>query len=678
MQPLSWYVRRLRGMSAEEIAWRARGTARDVLDRCRFALGWQPSPPRRVAAQKEPGFRVSDLRVGEWADLPDGLEEARWRDRLLAQADRMVAQRLSFFDLEDCHLGVPIDWNRDHKSGRRAPMGFAPWIDYRNRAVTGDAKFVWEPNRHHHLVLLGRAYRASGETRYATAVVERLDSWFAQCPFGRGMNWRSPLELAIRLINWVWALDLIRESGLVAGDFQERLLRAVYQHLWEITRKYSRGSSANNHLVGEAGGVFVASSYFPGLDRGGRWCEESHAILSREILEQTYADGGGREQAFGYHLFVLEFFLVAGLVAMASGRDFPRVYWERLERMLEFAGVLSEGGDALPMFGDADDGRVLDLGSVPADPRGLLAVGAVLFGRSDFKAWSGAYVEPARWLLGRDGCQRFDKIWTPPPGARLVSRAFPESGYYLLQCGHSGAVDRISVLFDCGELGFKPIAAHGHADALSLSVRAFGVDVLVDPGTFDYFSFPAWRRYFRSTQAHNALVVDDTDQSEMQGPFLWGERARVRCLRWEPWGEGGLVAGEHDGYTRLPDPVVHRRTVELDAAARSLVIRDELLAQGRHRVALYFHLSEACRISPAGPNQYQIDAGPGRLVLHTDPALAVGTLHASEGPIGGWVSHGYHRKVPATTLVARAETRGTASFTCLIVFGRPEHRAHGS
>jgi hypothetical protein len=132
-------------------------------------------------------------------------------------------------------------------------LNFAESIDYRDFAVTGDAKYVWEPSRHHHLVVLGRAYRASGDPSFADALVEQLGSWLDQSPYGRGMNWRSPLELGIRLINWVWALDLIGESRLLTEGLRTRVLRAIHLHLWDITRKYSRGSSANNHRIGGRG-----------------------------------------------------------------------------------------------------------------------------------------------------------------------------------------------------------------------------------------------------------------------------------------------------------------------------------------------------------------------------------------------------------------------------------------
>jgi hypothetical protein len=658
-------------MSAGELAWRAVDRLRDAQLWGRLALRLEPRPHAcHTAAAGEcsdPGFRVCDVRVGEWA-FPERGEEREWRDRLIGHAEQIAQHRLSFFDLVDHNLGDPIDWNRDHGSGRKAPLRFAPLIDYRDCRVTGDAKVVWEPNRHHHLVVLGRAYRVTGEVRYASAVVEQLASWLEQCPFGRGMNWRSPLELAIRLINWVWAIDLIRESGLVAGTFGSRLRHAAYLHLWEITRNYSCGSSANNHKIGEAAGVFIASSYFRGLDAGGRWRQESRQILEEEIVAQTYPDGGSREQAVAYHFFVLHLLLLPALVARKIGAEFPEAYWSRLELMLEFLGTLSEGGSAPPMIGDSDDGYVLDLGD-SRELSALFCLGAGLFRRADFKTWAGHYAEAARWLLGHSSSAEFEAVASAPRDELLLSHALPDSGYYLLQCGHKHRDDRISVVFDCGELGFSSIAAHGHADALSFSLRAFGSDVFVDPGTYDYFSFSPWRAYFRSTRAHNALVVDGLDQSVMLGPFLWGARARARCIGSKLRIQGGKVIGEHDGYTRLNDPVVHRRTLELDEHARVVTIQDDIVARGAHEVAVYFHLAENAVVSADRPNRYTIALGRGLLAFEVDARLTVEKLEGSRKPIGGWVSRGYHQKAPSITLIARARSLGQSSYVSRIEIG---------
>jgi hypothetical protein len=640
-------------MSPQEVAWRMRSTLRDTVDRWRL-----PRLRRRPTAAAgqgfQPGFEATDLPLGCGSGAAEPADPG-----LLAQADQIAAGRWCFFDQKPCHLGLPIDWNRDHGHCKNAPQHFAAAIDYRDFATVGDAKYVWEPNRHHQLVVLGRAYRASGDERYADAVAQQLASWLEQCPFGTGMNWRSPLELAVRLINWVWALDLIRPSGRPDPALRAELLNSVALHLWDITRKYSRGSSANNHRIGEAAGVFIAASYFPELKNARTWAEEAREILCAEIQSQTYPDGASREQALGYQAFVMQFFTLAGLVGRRTGTEFPTAYWHRLERMFEFGAALLEGGDPPPLFGDYDDGYVLDLGRSAGDLRAWLPVAAILFGRGDFKAAAGEYSECARWLLGRAGETAYAELPLANPSRPLASRAFADAGHYLLQSGQPADPSRISVLFDCGELGFGPLAAHGHADALSFVLRAGGVDVLVDPGTYDYFTHPAWRRHFRSTRAHNTVEVDGVDQSVMTGPFMWGARARAKCLLWQPGAQGGVVLGEHDGYARLPDPVIHRRKLELDGPQRVLTVEDDIQARESHEIAVWFHFAEHCSVRQVGPQQVEAKLARGRVTLTLDPRLEVSLLHGSEQPIAGWVSRGYHHRAPATSVGGRCVTEGS-------------------
>ena len=543
----------------------------------------------------------------------------RWRENVTERADKLLDNRLTLFDLEDHVLGPEVDWNYEYEARKATPRTFAAGIDYRDHTVAGDAKVAWEPSRHQHLVVLARAYRLTGRRCYAEKVIQQLESWIRQCPYGQGMNWRSPLELAIRIINWVWALELIVPSKVVTSHHLDRLLPVVYRHVWDISRKYSRYSSANNHLVGEAAGVFIASSYFAGFKSADAWTKESRAILMREIARQALDDGGHCELAMGYHMFVLEFFLLAGLAARSTDCDFSREYWERLERMFEFLAAFTAGGEQTPMFGDCDDGYVLDLGGDGDRARSLLAIGATVFERSDFKAVSGDSGEPVYWLLGDAGYKAFAKIDAAGASGSIESHAFSDSGYYLLQSGERGGLNSISVTFDCGDVGFGALAAHAHADALSFTLRVCGTDVFVDPGTYDYFTYPRWRDYFRSTQAHNTIVVDGVDQSEMLGPFLWGRRARARCLHWAPSAFGGTVSGEHDGYGCLDDPVSHRRAITLDSRSSEVVVHDELSGAGTHAAAMYLHVAENCQVCGGAGNRYEIDCGRSAVVVRSQP-----------------------------------------------------------
>ena len=673
MQPLNWYFHRARTMSPAEVAWRVRSELRDAVDRLRIPLGIVPRLPKGAPAGRgaSGGFRTTDIVTGAWNGEPSDPRIPGWSERLKGRADALLGNRVTFFNLEKVFLGDPIDWNRDHDSGRPGPRRLSQTIDYRDFTVTGDAKMVWEPNRHHHLVVLGRAYRAFGDPLYAAEAIRQIASWIDDNPFGCGMNWRSPLELGIRIINWVWALDLIHPQRDRPRGFDDRVRETVWRHLREVAGRYSRGSSANNHLIGEAAGVFVGSAWFPDLPGAGGWKEESREILSREILRQTHADGCTREQALGYHLFVLQFFLVAGIVGKRIGMDFPPSYWERAGKMLEFAGALSEGGP-LPLFGDCDEGYVLDLAGGGNDVHELLAIGARLFPGAGFPPGAAGSGEAAWWLLGPGAPDRRDGFLPPRADVRLCSKSFPESGFYLLQSGSLEGEDRVSVLFDCAELGYGSIAAHGHADALSFTLRVGGRDVFVDPGTFDYFAYPEWRTYFRTTAAHNTLEIDGKDQSVMLGPFLWGCRAHSRCIRFEAEGEGGIVAGEHDGYARLPAPARHSRTIGMDAESGVIDVIDEIESDGAHDIRIFFHAAEDCAVAMEGASTIRIGVGTSVVLLDVDTALTVTLLSGSEAPISGWVSRGYHRKSPSTTIVARGRTRGNTRFRCIMRVGLNE------
>lgn len=659
MQSLQWYVNRLRTMSPAEIAWRVKSLLAAMTEQTRVSLNWIPKPQYVVgyqaAAEFQPPFRVADNEIGSWANQA---EYQQWLQRLVNKADLIAAHKLSFFDLKDKHLGDPIDWNRDHGSNINAPLKPILQVDYRDCPNFGDCKLVWEPNRHHHLVVLGRAYRATGDMKYAEEVVAQITSWLDQSPYGKGMNWRSPLELGIRLINWVWAIDLILESGLFAGEFKARLLESVFLHCRDVAGKYSQGSSANNHLVGEAAGVYVAARYFNVFANSEQWAKDAKVIVDREIVAQSFPDGCTREHALGYQFFVFQFYLICGLVGRKTGDDFNGAYWKQLELLTTFIAQLSESGGCLPMFGDRDDGYVLDLGEVADNVSSVMDVASHVFENDYLKSLRTECSETGYWLFGLSP----DRDIAADGAIALESRAFKDSGYYLLQHG-SSLNDCASLLVDVAELGYTAIAAHGHADALAFTMRVNGQDLLVDSGTFDYFTYPKWRNFFRTTKAHNTVEVDGQDQSLMTGPFMWEKHAKSQCKDWSPSALGGVLVAEHDGYSRLEDPLVHERAFDLNGDERTLKVVDHFSCQSSHSAVWHLHLSEFCQ-------SIELDGGKVLVTLENatkvefdfdpdmDVSLVVGdpSTQGADGEPGiGWLSRGYHQKVPITTIVAKAK-----------------------
>jgi hypothetical protein len=630
---LSWRVKRLRAMSPAEVGWRARQALGAALER--LGLGFAPD-----AGPGSVGCGAPCV-----APLPRQFDAAPY----LEAAERLLAGRWDVLSLQDCMLGFPPRWNRDPKTGRQAPLAFGKSIDYRDARVVGDIKHLWEINRHLELVTLAQAWHLCGEKRYASGALRLLDSWLEQCPYPRGPQWTSALEAAVRLMNWAVAWPLLGEA---AAPIHERWAASVCRHCHFIARNLSRHSSANNHLFGELTGLFIAALAWPRWSESRRWRELARAGLEAQALAQNGADGVNREQAFWYQHEVADMMLLALVFGRANGVAFSRRFAERLEALLEFIAAVMDAGGHVPMVGDADDALLVRFSRQQGfNPyRSLLSAGAVLFDRGDFKGAAGGFCDKSRWLLGDAAAALYDAV--PPAPARPPRIAFPEGGYYLLGADY-GTPREVKALVDAGPLGYLSIAAHGHADALALTLSVGGREVLVDPGTYAYHGERRWREYFRGTSAHNTLRVDGADQSVPGGPFLWLEHARASCERFDTGVDRDVFEGAHDGYRRLADPVLHRRRVELDKRARELLVRDTLECAREHDVELHWHLAEGCVARVRG-HVVEVECAELRLRIECPRELAPPRIVAGrEYPPLGWVSRALGVKVPAPTVVCR-------------------------
>jgi hypothetical protein len=617
----------------------------------------------------------ADLQARDLRFLPPFIAPAP--EALTAAAERILAGRYSFFDLEDCELGDPPQWNRDPLTQRAAGIRRASAIDYRDEREVGNIKYLWEPNRHLQLPVLAQAHALTGDARYALAIQTQVDSWIQQCPVGRGPNWVSPLELGIRLINWSLAWQLL--GGLRArlfatpeGEaFRDRWLESVFQQSRTIISNLSRFSSANNHLIGEAAGVYIAASTWPMWPQIGEWGERCRAVLEDECIRQNAPDGGNREQAFAYQTFVLDFLLLAGLAARARGEDFSPIYWRRIELMIDFLASMTDVAGRLPMIGDADDGLVVRLASEPgfSTHRSLIATSAVLFNRADLAAKAGSLDGKTATRLGVEAVRRLAQLKIRGRNRFRPRQQFAESGYYLLGSSFD-TPDEVRLLVDSGPLGYLSIAAHGHADALSFVLNVGDREILVDPGTYSYHTDPAWRRYFRSTRAHNTVEIDGLDQSVQTGNFMWGQHARARCIEFDAGSDLQHFVGEQYGYQRLEDPVVHRREITFDARRQVIEIADILRCEGMHSARRCWHFAEDCEVERVGAG-LKVTSGLSQVQLQPiEPVDDVQFHRGGTAEQGGWVSRRFGHKQAATTVHWQTRITGQTVLRTRISYAR--------
>jgi hypothetical protein len=206
---------------------------------------------------------------------------------------------------------------------------------------------------------------------------------------------------------------------------------------------------------------------------------------------------------------------------------------------------------------------------------------------------------------------------------------------------------------DVGPLGYLSIAAHGHADALALTLAVDGRELVGDPGPGSYYGHPTWRTVHRSTRAHATVTVDDVDQSVQGGAFLWTSRATVRVALADV--ERGIVDAEHDGYTRLAEPVRHRRRLIAPPDRVPVLVVDELTGDGGHEVGTSWPLAPALDVRRTGAGRHEVLAD-GRLVLQVEHAATapatVGEVRGDERSGLGWWSERLEQRTPAWLLGA--------------------------
>ncbi len=513
-------------------------------------------------------------------------------------------------------------------------------------------KQVWELSRHHHLTVLAAAWWLTGEERYADMVAHHLRSWWQRNPYLSGVNWSSGIELGIRLLSWVWVRRLLDGWPGAAALFEDND-EAVCQVRWHqryLDAFRSRGSSANNHVIAEAAGQLVTSCAFPWFTESERWRVDAGRLLERELQRNTFASGLNRELAFDYHGLVTELGLLAALEAAASGHPPSTGTWQRLCQMLDVVAAVLDERFRAPRQGDGDDGRALVLDAPQANRwTSLLAVGEGVFGAVPW--WPSSPQGVTSAILGS-----FAPAF-PEGTARPATRPshFADAGMTILRT----AVDVTPEIWcrcDGGPHGYLAIAAHAHADALSIEVRCGGVDVLADPGTYCYHGEAEWRSYFRSTLAHNTLELDGQNQSLSGGPFLWLRHASVRSVDVVTTNDGEISrwSAEHTGYWTLDPSATHHRSVELDAERRRLEVVDEVKTTGRPALRMAFHLGPTIAVALKGHEArltWPTPEGFGSASLTLASSLRWSAHCAEVDPVLGWYSDRFGTKEPAVTLL---------------------------
>lgn len=431
---------------------------------------------------------------------------------------------------------------------------------------------LWRYNLHYFDDL--NAWEAARRLDWHRALMER---WIAENPAGAGTGW-EPYPTSLRIVNWIkWALSgrTLSEAALQSLAVQARWLnQRLEYHL------------LGNHLFANGKALVFAGLFFDGAEAAG-WLERGCAILRREVSEQILGDGGHFERSTMYHALALEDMLDLLNVSCSFPRTGAAVHWQafaaalpaQIEPMRRWLATMCHPDGDIALFNDA--------------------AFAIAPSPQEIEAYALRLGLPST----SDQATRDAKTW------------LADSGYIRLEAGPAVA------LLDVAHIGPDYLPGHAHADTLSFELSLYGRRVLVNSGTSAYGTGSERMRQ-RGTSAHNTVIVAGENSSEVWSGFRVARRARPFDLTFDN-GDRLKISCSHDGYRRLSERPIHRRSWEL---RRSEFLVSDTVMGGNHRSEAHFHFhpdlaveeSETCSsgqaLFPAGNRLYwTINMGEGRL-----------------------------------------------------------------
>lgn len=553
----------------------------------------------------------------------------------------------------------------------------------------GDPEWKYCLHRHEYLTELGRAYWYTGDEKYTRKWMGLLSDWIEKNPmpdldwmtnvdsetsrmfFMKQGNWR-PIELGIRIYtSFVPCFYHFLDSPEFTPEFLITILSSMYEHALHSRLYYTRHKSyfnvSPNWGLMESNGLAHMGILFPEFKEAADWKGEAMSRFEEQIRMQVLPDGMQEERASGYHLVCTFCFLQILDLALKNGIKVSETLMNGIEGMIDFvAGIMKPHG-YYPMLKDGDEGDVfgerasyglwedinnLNMLEDPNDLRWVLKAGERIFDRPDFLFIA---------THGKEG--------TVPD---FHSVAATEAGFYTMRSGWKH--EDMYLVFTCGELGaMDQNCVHGNADALSVDVSGFGETLLIDPGRYIYEG--PYRIWFKQTQAHNTIVVDGQDSSELADEWMFKTRAKSRVKTWATTKRFDYVDGMHDGYQRLKDPVTHRRRILFVKPCFWLLV-DDLKAKEKHQYDQYFHFARGAELEIS---ELQVTANYGgkagiSLIPVNGSKLSLDRYKGSTDPIQGWVSYDYGIKEAAEVVKYSIQAESIQMATLLLPFGtEPEN-----
>jgi len=563
----------------------------------------------------------------------------------VSASERIQKGEFCYFQHAWAPAGFPFDWHLNPFTRQGSPRD-CHWSDIGD-FDHGDIKVIWELNRFGFVYPLVRAYWRTGDEGYAELFWRLAESWMRGNPPHQGANWKCGQEISFRVMAWCFGLYGFLESGATTLGRVSALARMIACSGERIASNIDYAlSQQNNHAISEAAGLWTIGVLFPEFRLAEKWEHMGREILESQGMLLIYDDGSFAQHSVVYQRLVMQAYLWVLRLGDIHKKPFSNELKGRLAKAAFFLYQLQDQESGrTPYYGQNDGSDILPLNNCDhLDFRPIVQAIHYLVNKTRCYK-SGPWDEDLLWIFGKES------LAAPVESCCLEDHRASIGGYYTLRSPEGFLFTR------CASFRHRP----SQADMLSVDVWWRGVNIALDPGTYSYNAEPPWDNALARTVYHNTVSVDDRDQMERKGKFLWLPWISGRVLRYHvvPGRQLAYWEGEHDGYVRLKSLVRHCRGI-LRLAGDHWLVADALHSQGLHRYRVHWMFHDC---------PYQWDGVRGALLLQT----GAGDYHVHAGSCferceyslvrgdgespRGWRAPSYFSLEPALSIAVTASAR---------------------
>ena len=554
-------------------------------------------------------------------------------DQLLSEADQIRNGLVTLFGSLQVPLHLKAGASNQH------------WTELEKEPPEKDIKFIWEPARFGWAITLARAYVHSGENIYAEDFWDKTLAFLKAHPPNLGRQWQSAQEVAIRLMVLVFCDRVFAHAPASTPEKRRRLWGAIAEHAARIppTLIYARAQN-NNHLLSEAAGLYTAGLYLSSHPEAEEWRKLGWHWINWALQNQISEFGIYVQHSTNYHRLMLQLGLYIDQVRRLVKEPWPAETISRLTAGTGWLWALTDPITGLvPNLGANDGAYIFPFTQLPhEDYRPVVDAAGKAFLRMDLYQQS-EVSEMANWFEIDPAPPTEEKQPQAPDMLRLTNK---EGKGFIHTARYTG----------------RP----SHADQLHVDLWWQGVNVALDPGTFQYNSPPPWDNAFLTARVHNTLTIDGKDQMTRAGRFLWLDWAQAEIITHEINEDGHIkrITAEHDGFRKLG--VRHQRTIRTED--HGWTIEDAVIAYNNTHKKV--HTAQLTWLLPdwewqliAG-NQLELTGPDFSFTLEIEGVHKINLIRGGEPLIGelkpdptwGWLTSTYGIKHPA--LMVKAENAG--------------------